>query len=170
MSYKDYIWPCNPETVTVSRAKSIGKYPIPHAGNTLQDLGKGSRTVSGSGAFAGAGCAQKFQKLAAVFSEQGAGQLILPGMAPFSAIFFSLTQKGDPRPNRIAYEFEFWEDGSAPEKESLVSNPEIYCCKAGDTLFSIAASYGIGVDVLLAANPGIQWPNDPGDGTEVTVP
>ena len=170
MSYKDYIWPRNPETVTVSRAKNIGKYPIPHAGNVLQDLGAGSRTVRGSGAFSGAGCAEEFQKLAAVFAEEGPGQLLLPGMAPFSAVFSSLTRKGDPRPDRIGYEFEFWEDGSAPETESVVSDPKTYLCKQGDTLFSIAAFYGISVDTLQAYNPGIQWPNSPGEGTAVTIP
>lgn len=170
MSYKDYIWPRNPETVTVARAKNVGKYPIPRAGNVLQDLGMGSRTVRGSGAFSGPGCAEEFQKLAAVFAEEGAGQLLLPGMAPFSAVFSSLTRKGDPRPDRIGYEFEFWEDGSAPESESVVSDPRTYLCKAGDTLFSIAASCGISVDALQAYNPDIQWPNAPGEGTAVTVP
>jgi hypothetical protein len=170
MSYKDYIWPRNPETLTVARAKNVGKYPVPHVGNVLQDLGAGSRTVRGNGIFSGAGCAEEFQRLAAVFAEEGAGQLILPGMAPFSAVFSLLTQKGDPHPDRIEYGFEFCEDGSAPERESVVSDTKIYLCKEGDTLFSIAASNGIGVDALLAANPEIQWPDAPGVGTAVTVP
>ncbi len=170
MSYKNYIWPRNPETVTVSRTKNVGRYAIPHAGNVLQDLGTGSRTVRGSGTFSGNGCAAEFQKLAAVFAEEGAGQLLLPGMAPFSAVFSSLTAKGDPHPDRVGYEFEFLEDGSTPETESVVSDPKIYVCKAGDTLFSIAAAHGISVDDLRERNPDIQWPDDPGEGTEVTVP
>ncbi|OCN01754.1 hypothetical protein A7X67_01310 [Clostridium sp. W14A] len=170
MSYKDYIWQSNPETVTVSREKKVGSYPVPYIGNALQDLGGASRTVRGAGAFSGSGCAEEFGKLAAVFSEEGAGQLILPDMAPFSAVFSSLTRKGDPRPDYIGYEFEFLEDGSAPEDESVVSDPQVYVCKAGDTLFSVAAAYGVGVDVLRDANPHIQWPDDPGVGTEVTVP
>lgn len=169
MSFKNYIWPRNPETVTVSRTKNVGKYPIPHAGNVLQDFGAGSRTVRGSGAFSGEGCEEEFRKLAALFTQEGAGQLLLPGMAPFSAVFSSLTQKGDPRPNHIGYEFEFLEDGSAPKAESVVSDPATYFCKENDTMFSIAAMYGTDVDSLHDWNPDIQWPDFPGEGTKVTI-
>lgn len=170
MCFKGFIWPHNPETVTVSRVKKIGCYPMPHAGNALRELGAGSREVKGSGAFSGAGCPETYHELAAVFSERGAGQLILPDMDPFPAVFSSLTRKGDPRPNLIRYEFVFLEDGSPPETESVVGGPKIHVCKAGETLFSIAAALGDSVDDLLALNPGIQWPNAPGEETAVAVP
>lgn len=170
MSFKNYIWQRNPETVTVARAKNIGSYPLPRSENAVQDLGTGRLTVSGSGVFSGAGCAEEFQKLAAVFADEGAGILILPGMVPFRAVFCSLTGKGDPRPDTVGYEFEFLKDGSEPEKKSVVANPRTYVCKAGDTLFTVAAACAVDVDALLAANPGIEWPDDPGEGTAVTVP
>lgn len=169
MSYKDYVWPRNPETVTVSRLKNVGSFRVPGAGNALQDLGGGSRTVSGRGVFAGEGCREDFERLAAVFSEEGAGQLLLPGIAPFPAVFSSLTMKRDARPNCIGYEFAFLEDGTTPEHESVVSERKTRVCAAEDTLFGIAAEAGVSVDALLALNPGVQWPNAPGEGAEVVI-
>ena len=170
MSFKDYVWPRNPETVTVSRSKNVGSYRIPYAGNTLQDLGGGSRSVKGSGVFTGSGCAGEFQRLAAVFSAEGPGQLLLPGMTPFPAVFSSLTRKGDARPDRIGYGFEFLEDGASPEDESVVTVRGRRMCGPEDTLFSIAAECGSDVDTLLTLNPEIEWPNDPGEGMEVLLP
>lgn len=169
MSFKDYVWPRNPETVTVSRLKNVGSFRIPGAGNALQDLGGGSRAVSGRGVFAGETCREDFEKLAAAFSEEGAGQLLLPGIAPFPALFSSLTMKGDARPDCIGYEFAFLEDGTAPEHESVVSERKTRVCSAEDTLFGIAAESGVSVDALLALNPEIQWPNAPGEGAEVVI-
>lgn len=170
MSFKDYIWPRNPETVTVSRLKNVGSFKIPGAENTLQDLGGGGRTVSGAGGFSGDTCEEEFGKLAAVFAETGAGELLLPGMDPFPALFSSLTRKGDARPSRVSYEFTFLEDGSVPPEESAVSERTVHICAEGDTLFGIAAERGVSVDALLALNLGIEWPNAPGTGTEVAVP
>lgn len=170
MAFKDYVWPRNPETLTVTRQKNVGSYRIPRAGDALQDLGGGSRAVSGAGVFTGPGCAEEFQKLAGVFSAEGPGPLLLPGMEPFPAVFSSLTRKADARPDCAAYEFVFLEDGTAPEELSVVGERETWICGPEDTLFSIAAARGSDVDALLALNPGIQWPNDPGEGTEVILP
>lgn len=170
MSFRDYVWPRNPETVTVARRKNVGAYRIPRAGDALQDLGGGSRAVKGSGAFTGPGCAEEFRRLAAVFAAEGPGQLLLPGMAPFPAVFSSLTQKGDARPDYVGYAFEFLEDGAPPEAESVVDVRRTRACGPGDTLFSLAAECGSDVDALRSLNPGIEWPNDPGEGTEVTLP
>jgi N-acetylmuramoyl-L-alanine amidase len=41
--------------------------------------------------------------------------------------------------------------------------------KAGDTLSAVAASYGVTVDQLLAANPGLN-PNAIAVGTEIKIP
>ncbi len=45
----------------------------------------------------------------------------------------------------------------------------VYVMKAGDTLSDIAASYGVTVDAILAANPGLN-PNAIPIGTEIKIP
>ena len=170
MAFKEYVWPRNPETLTVARRKNVGSYRIPHAGDTLQDLGGGSRAVSGAGVFTGPGCAEEFRKLAAAFSAEGPGPLLLPGMEPLSAVFSSLTRKEGTRPDCVAYEFTFLEDGAAPDAVSVVSEHGTRVCGPQDTLFSLAAECGSDVDALSALNPTIEWPNDPGEGTEVVLP
>lgn len=39
MRFRDYVWPQNPETVTVARKKELGSYRVPGVGNVVQDLG-----------------------------------------------------------------------------------------------------------------------------------
>ena len=45
----------------------------------------------------------------------------------------------------------------------------VYVMKPGDTLSAVAASYGVTVDALLAANPGLN-PNAIAVGTEIKIP
>ena len=158
MSYKDYVWPYNPETIKIEHAKNIGAFKVPYSGNILQNFGEKGRTVSGSGHFTGSGCADEFKKLAAVFSLSGSGQLSLPGISPFTAVFSSLTVKGVAKPNYIGYEFTFLEDLSSSDESEAVTNNESYTCKGGESLWDIAAKYGTTAEKLTELNPGIEWP------------
>lgn len=170
MSYKDYVWPYNPETIKVERAKNIGTFKVPYSGNILQNLGEKGRTVSGSGHFAGSGCADEFKKLATVFSLSGSGQLSLPGISPFTAVFSSLTVKGVAKPNYIGYEFTFLEDFSSSGESGSVTNNKSYTCKGGESLWDIAATYNTTADKLVELNQGIEWPCGLEKGKEVTLP
>lgn len=170
MSYRDYVWPHNPETVRVARAKSIRAYSVPNAGDVLQDLGGGGRMVTGGGAFTGEGCMEEFARLSAVFSEEGGGTLRIPGFAPFQAVFSSFSMKGAAQPDCVQYEFEFREDGSASGEEAAVSGPRSYACGGGETLWSVANRFGTDADTLRLLNPSIEWPNALEEGTEVKLP
>ena len=170
MRFRDYVWPQNPETVTVARKKELGSYRVPGAGNIVQDLGCAGRTVSGSGRFTGQDCAGEFEKLAAAFAEEGPGLLCLPGFQPFPAVFASLSMKGEGGPDSLNYEFAFEEDSSEKAEESVVAFQRSVLCSGGETLWELAALYGSDVDSLLAANPGIEWPNNLPAGTEVAIP
>jgi hypothetical protein len=170
MRFGNYVWPQNPETVTVARKKALGSYRIPGAGDVVQDLGCAGRAVSGSGRFTGSDCLAEYGKLAEAFSEEGPGLLCLPGFRPFPAVFSSLSMKGESGPDCLRYEFAFAEDSSEQTEESAVTIPKKVICSGGETLWELAAATGSDVDSLLAANPGIEWPNALPAGTEVAIP
>ena len=167
MSYKDYVWPCNPENIRVEQARSVAEFSAPQGAGTVQDNGAAPRRVSGSGRFFGNRAREEFARLSAVFASGGSGALRLPGEAPFEAAFASLTEKGLPRPSEIGYEFAFLEDQSAVRPAGETSG--IHICSQSETLWDIANRYGLDVDALLAANPQVEWPNDLKEGEEVTV-
>lgn len=170
MSYRDYVWPHNPETIRVERAKSIRAYSVPNAGDVLQNLGNGGRVVTGGGAFTGETCMEEFARLSAAFSEEGGGTLRVPGFKPFEAVFSSFSMKGAAQPDCVQYEFEFREDGSAAGEEPSSDGPRSYVCGGGETLWGIANRFGTDVDALRLLNPSIEWPNALEAGTEVKIP
>lgn len=170
MSYRNYVWPYNPETIKIEHAKNIGTFKIPYSGNVLQNLGEKGRTVTGSGHFTGSGSTDEFKKLAAVFSVSGSGQLSLPGVSPFTAVFSSLTMKDAVKPNCIGYEFTFLEDLSSADKTESSTDSASYICKGGESLWDIAAKYETSVDKLVELNQGIEWPCNLEKGENVILP
>ena len=52
MSYKNYVWPFNPNQVEVTYSRNIQNLKLPLYGSVLQDLGCDKRVVTGSGAAA----------------------------------------------------------------------------------------------------------------------
>lgn len=169
MSYKDCVWPCNPETIRVERRRNIAEFGIPCETGAVQDNGSSPLRVSGSGRFTGSGAAEEFSRLSALFDQSGSGTLRLPGETPFQAVFSQLTMKGIPRPNCVEYEFMFLEDTSAAA-DSSGKPAEPYLCTGGETLWDIANANGTDVDTLLAANPQIEWPNALAAGEKVVIP
>jgi LysM repeat protein len=168
MSYRSYVWPGNPETIKIERARNTAQFKIPGETGVVQEAGTAPRKVSGSGRFTGSGCMEEFQRLSAVLASGGSGMLCLPGAPPFSAVFVSLVMKGVPRPNCVEYEFLFLEDASSDGKDPSAL-PEVYVCAGGETLWDVANRYGTDVDALRAANPQIEWPNALQAGERVTV-
>lgn len=166
MSYGGFVWPGNPETVKVERAHGTAELKIPGSVSAVQENGTAARRVSGSGRFSGAGCGDVFSQLCAVFDAGGSAMLRLPGMEPFPAAFASLAMTGGPKPESVGYEFVFLEDASAEN----ASEAQTYVCAGDETLWDVANRYGTDVDTLLAANPGIEWPNALEEGREVAVP
>ena len=169
MSYRDYVWPHNPETIKVEHAKSIQAYRVPNAGDVLQNIGNGGRVVTGGGAFTGEDCMEEFSRLTGVFTQEGSGTLRVPGFGPFEAVFSSFSMKGAAQPDCVQYEFEFREDGSGTESETEVEERKSFVCEGGETLWSIANKFGTDVDSLRTLNPSIEWPNALEAGTEVRI-
>lgn len=169
MSFKDYVWPMNPETIRVEYARNLREIKLPLSGSVLQDMGCGKRVVSGTGQFIGSDCMEEFTRLEALFAEGGSGTLRLPGAQSFSAAFASLKLAGKAGPDSVGYEFVFMED-SPGSAGSGASGTGIYTCTGGETLWGIANRFGTTVDRLRALNPIIQWPNSLEQGRKVVLP
>ena len=163
MRFKDYTWPHNPEIYSVEYRRRMAVHAVPFGRCVLQDLGGAYRVLEGEGAFAGADAYAEFLRLAEVTQQ--------------------------PLPDYVKYRFAFWEDwdgyesaltenddgGTAPwtggqSGAQTTSGGGVYTVKKGDTLWGIAQRWGVSLQALIAANPGIKNPNLIYPGDKVVIP
>lgn len=169
MKYGEYVWPHNPEHLTVSCRRAVRELQAPFAGSILQDYGVQKRVVEGEGEFYGADCIGQFQKLYGELEKTERAVLTLPNVPPFLARFVTLELIGNPEPDLVRYHFVFWEDGAAETAGNLLSG-QVHECREGDDLWRIAAYYSVTVQQLLDKNPAIRWPNYLREGERVVIP
>ena len=174
MRYKSYCWPHNPQVYSIDFQRAVAAHKTPFGLYQLQDLGLGHRVMEGEGEFVGAGAYAEFQRLACVFYEDGPGLLVHPLWQAAEAYFVSLRVEQFPRPDYVRYSFTFWEEyglysglavrtgGRGSQAGSgTQSGSQAVCHRVvqGDTLWALAARYGVGLDRLVALNPAIRNPN-----------
>lgn len=181
MRYKDYVWPHNPRVYSISYVRRVGTMKVPFGRYHMQDLGMDYRILKGEGEFFGPGAYDEFKKLATVFYDNGPGLLIHPVWQSSKAYFVKLQLNQEPISDYVSYSFEFWEDYSSYEKgmtelraaqtavNAAQSAAEYYTVRSGDTLWGIAASFGMELEALLKLNPQIKNPNLIFPGDEVRV-
>ena len=183
MQFKNYIWPHNPETYSVTWRRRVAVQEAPFGGACAQELGQAYRVMRGEGTFAGADAYLEFEKLAAVFEEEGPGLLTHPVWRTARAYFVSLRLTEEPTPDYVRYAFEFWEDsghgggltavaGTAQTAQAETASGEstvYHTVRRGDTLWGIAKRYGVTLRSLIAANPQIKNPNLISPGEQVRV-
>lgn len=185
MRFKGYVWPHNPQTYSVTWKRRVAVREAPFGTPSAQELGQSYRVMRGEGTFAGAGAYQEFERLAAVFEEEGPGLLTHPVWRTARAYFVSLRLTEEPTPDYVRYSFEFWEDlGGGPRgltetaaEQQADSGPGAetggtaakYTVKKGDTLWGIAKRYGVALKTLIAWNPQIKNPNLIYPGEQVRV-
>ena len=177
MRYKDYVWPHNPRVYTIDYGREMAVGKIPFGRYRLQDLGPTRRVMRGEGEFVGPTAYGEFKKLASVFYREGPGMLVHPVWQSASAYFTELSLRQEPRADYVRYAFAFWEDFGAEEAglrpvetaqdgqaaqgsaETEPRGAEYHTVRRGETLWGIAAEYGIGLTGLIALNPQIKNPN-----------
>ena len=116
--------------------------------------------------------------------------LVHPCWQSAHVYFAALSLAQAPRPDYVAYTFEFWESCDLYEPElqetaagtAAASGPSAgsgggrtagqvcyHTVRKGETLWGIARRYGISLEVLLEWNPGIKNPNYITMGQKVRV-
>ena len=109
MRYKDYIWPHNPTTYSITYERQVALHKVPFGRYYMQDLGQSCRVMRGEGVFYGEGAYDEFKKLATVFYGGGPGLLIHPVWQISNAYFTSLRLEQEPLPDYVRYSFTFHE-------------------------------------------------------------
>lgn len=184
MRYKDYIWPHNPATYSITYERQVAVHKVPFGRHYMQDLGMGCRVMRGQGEFAGNGAYDEFKKLATVFYGGGPGLLIHPLWQISNAYFTSLKLEQEPLPDYVRYSFEFREryDGYNEELSAVKvsegnaqqgsggGQERVCVVVSGDTLWGIAKRYDVAMEELLRVNPGIKNPNLIRVGDRVVIP
>ena len=183
MSYKNYIWPHNPATYSISYERQVAVHKVPFGRYYMQDLGMSLRTMRGQGEFAGADAYDEFKRLASVFYGGGPGLLIHPLWQISNAYFTALRLEQEPLPDYVRYSFTFQErfdgysdelsilDGEAPAgRMAEPVQTASHTVAAGETLWAIAQRYNLPLERLLEANPGIKNPNLIHVGEAVAIP
>lgn len=185
MRYKEYIWPHNPATYSITYERQVAVHKVPFGRYYMQDLGLGCRVMRGQGEFSGKNAYGEFKKLASVFYSGGPGLLIHPLWQISNAYFTSLKLEQEPRPDYVRYSFEFRErydgyneklsvrDASEEGADAAVktTGQENACIVvSGDTLWGIARRWDVSLESLLQANPGIKNPNLIRPGDKVVIP
>ncbi len=184
MRYKDYIWPHNPAVYSITCERQVAVHKVPFGRHFMQDLGMSCRVMQGWGEFAGDGAYDEFRRLATVFYNDGPGLLIHPLWQISNACFTSLKLEQAPLPDYVRYSFTFQErfDGyseslaetgyrgtaALPAGNARIEN--VCTVVSGDTLWGIARRYGVALEDLLKANPGIKNPNLIRVGDRVVIP
>lgn len=186
MRYKDYTWPHNPETYSVTWQRRVAVHNAPFGPCRMQELGTGYRVMRGEGTFTGAGAYDEFRSLAGVFEQSGAGLLVHPIWKAAGAYFVCLQLVEEPLPDYVRYTFEFWEDcgdagalkltsvgtpdGGAVSGGQAQETARTYTVRKGDTLWGIAKRFNVALAALIAANPQIKNPNLIYPGDRVKLP
>ena len=181
MQYKDYTWPHNPRTYSISYQRSMAQHKVPFGRYHLQNLGLCRRVMTGEGEFYGVGAYDEFKKLATVFYSEGPGQLIHPVWQGAKVYFVELSLKQVPRRDYVSYTFTFWEDfvGYDATLKKVVSaqtsasggagDAKYYTVRRGDSLWRIAQNHGLSLTRIIELNPQIKNPNLIYPGEQVRV-
>lgn len=168
MRYKSFVWPNNPHTCSLSLVRQVAEHKYPGGDYHLESLGVGRRRLSGEGEFYGKDAYRTMKQLLTVFEQEGAGQLLHPVIEINQAIFSELELLQEPREDYVSYRFVFLEDGfGGATGGKSVPATRIHVVKSGQTLWEIAAIYGVGAQTLLGLNRWIKNPNYLGAGTQV---
>lgn len=155
MSYKGFVWPYNPKSITYSIAEAENTVLLPGGENRVEPIAQRPRVIKGEGFFYGTDAQRQMNRLEQIFLDKTSGVLFLPGRRPLHAWFTQLSVLEQVKRDTVGYAFLFTEDqgGYAPEQNTYASYTPV---QRGETLFHVACRTGIPVEELgdLNSLPG----------------
>ena len=113
MQFKTFIWPNNPEQYEVEAVRQPVYVKNEDGSDRFAGLGSLCRTMTGSGAFAGAGAYDSFKALQALMGEATSGALTHPVWQSSTVYLTRLKLRQEPLEDYVAYEFTFREADAA---------------------------------------------------------
>lgn len=157
MRFKGYTMHHNPESLKITEAKDVKEFVTPYTTNSIQDLGRKARVVTGEGVLYGNKFLTEYKELVKLYSLSGSGALSLPGFSPFMADFTSLSVTSQPQDNYLKYRFTFVEDIEAGfninDTSKNIYEPD------NETLWDISYKLNLPIENLLILNPKIKRPD-----------
>ena len=165
MRFKGVSWRHNPRELTFVCEKQVRELHSPFGGSQLQNTGRKCIKIKGRGELYGADCLQQFEELLRLFKSGGSGVLAIPHLSPVRAVFESLTLEGDPKPDLLAYRFEFREE--KPADDGIT--PREYTAAQGETMWDVSYRFGVEIDPLMRLNPDVKRPDIPLGGRAVRL-
>lgn len=166
MCFRNYSFPSNPHTIEIFDSRMVKKVLLPLLGETAQDLGKGVQVIKGSGVFTGEGAYGCYLDLQKEYEKGGTGMLLISGFQPVCAVFSSLRLTAPPEPDAAEYTFEFVQKQTQVLRERA---PEDYYIGEGESLWDVAARFGISIDKIMEYNPKYADPFAPAPGERVRL-
>lgn len=113
MQFRDYIFPYNPQSITVTEGTNTVTLFCPGKGEVTQNLGGGGRVVRCAGSFWG-GSFEEAVRQVTLFrrsaGERACGMLLIPGMEPFWAHLKELVFEASGDGRIIPYTMLFVEE------------------------------------------------------------
>lgn len=163
--YKDLEFLQNPASISVEKSKDISERSLPSAGSAVEEIAKKAAKIIVSGRFFGTEKEEIAAKLAALYDDPGAGPLMLPDGAFFSAYFSFLRIKRNASENSIDYEMEFTEETNSKEYKKMRC---FVFAQSGQNCFDIAAANNVMIEDIMELN-GFKTPFDVTEGQRVRI-
>ncbi len=149
ISYKDFTFMVNPETLQLKHSKAVSSRLIPFGFGKSREISSNPVIITGEGCFAGENARNNIRALSSVFDKKGSGYLFLPDSTPVKAIFTKLDIKYAGAGDRIDYSFEFVQEdcGKAP-----IYDFGFTYAKSGENLYDIANRTNVDVGKIFSLN------------------
>lgn len=149
MSYKDFTFMVNPNTLKLSHSKSVASRLLPIGTSRNKEVNTNPIIISGTGYFAGKNARKYIRNLSKIFNEKGSGYLFLPDSTPIRAIFKRLDICYTGASDRIEYSFEFVQEEVG--KASVMDFGYTFALD-GENLFDVANRTNTDIDRIFSLN------------------
>lgn len=160
--FRGFEFPVNPQSLEIREGDRVRVLSLARDGHWLDERAPEPSAVSGAGIFTGPRAAADFARLRAEHRKGGSGVLILGAYRSMNAVLRSLVCTGR-QGDSVGYSFEFVE---SPVEKSAAEQV-VHTVRDGETMWEIAARYGIGIGRLMALNPSVPAPEAIEAGAEV---